>query len=321
MNLRTALRDFEQITGKPLAILNDEIREYGVKVEAILNGQHQPGFFLLTELGDILATSYNLPIETIPTAIQWDMLYKTMEECQAFRQYCQEAHGNALIQMNELDNGTLEQIVGLLQLDSTHTAADIGCGNGSLTEYLSDRSGRRFIGMDASIYAIRLAEERTQAKSQRLTFRIGDINQAWEVLEEFSEIDTIVAMEVLFASQDLERTLQDFTYLLRGKGQMLLIANQHVNDSHREAERLLPEGTDISRAAFTLGLPTTVYDLTPAKLAYLERSISLLKRYEEAFRREGQHDFWAARMIYDRKMIKRVQEGLTKRFMVHITIK
>ena len=49
----------------------------------------------------------------------------------------------------------------------------------------------------------------------------------------------------------------------------------------------MPEGTDISRAAFTLGLPTTVYDLTPAKLAYLERSIHPLKHYEEAFRRDG----------------------------------
>ena len=321
MNLRAALRDFGKLTGRPLAILDDEIREYGVKTQAILNGEHQPGFFLLTELGDILATNYDITIETIPAETQWDMLYKTMEESQAFRQYCQEAHGNALNQMNELDNDTLEQMLGLLQLDSTHTGADIGCGNGSLTEYLSDRSGASFIGMDASIYAIGLAEERAKAKNQRLNFRIGDINQAWNVLEEFTEIDTIIAMEVLYASQDLEKTLQDFTSLLRSKGQMLFIANQHVHDSHREAERLLPDGTDISRAAFTLGLPTTVYDLTPAKLAYLERSISLLMRYEEAFRRESQHDFWASRMIYDRKMLKRVQEGLTKRFMYHITIK
>jgi 2-polyprenyl-3-methyl-5-hydroxy-6-metoxy-1,4-benzoquinol methylase len=320
MDVLTALRNFERLTGKPVTVLDDEIQDYAVTVQELISGKVQAGPFLLTELADILSKDFGLAIDPLEAATEWDFLYRMMEESAAFRQYCRAAHENPMIQMNELDNETLERIFDLLQLDKSNQVVDVGCGNGCLAEWISDRSGAHVTGIDISPYAIRSALVRTQAKRDRLAFRVGDINQLQAALSGISGIDTILALETLYASDNLHRTIGELKTRLPAEGQMLFIANQHLSQPETQSYQLQPEQTDIARAIKSLGLTLRVFDLTQNKRRYLESSLGLLVRYKAAFEREGRRDFWAARIIYDQKMLKRVQEGLTRRFLYHISM-
>lgn len=317
----TALSNFERLTGKPVTTLDGEIQDYGVTAQEILSGKAQVSQFLLGELADILTREFGMAIDPLEAGPEWDFLYRMMEESPAFRRYCEAAHENPMIQMNELDNETLDLMLELLQLDQDSRMVDVGCGNGYIAEWISDRSGAQVTGIDISPYAIQLALARTQAKRDRLAFRVEDINQLQAALRGVSSIDTLMVLETLFASNDLQRTIGELNALLPVHGQMLFIANQHIEEPATQGYRLQPEQTDISRAVKNLGLPCLqlrVFDLTPNKIHYLEGSIALLEQYKAAFEGEGRRDFWAARITYDRKMLKRVRCGLTRRFLYHV---
>jgi hypothetical protein len=105
---------------------------------------------------------------------------------------------------------------------------------------------------------------------------------------------------------------------LPADGQMLFIANQHIEQPETQSYRLQPEETDVALAVKNVGLPLQAFDITSNKVRFLEGSIALLEQYKAAFIEEGQRDFWAGRIIYDRKMLKRVQGGLTRRFLYHV---
>ncbi len=317
MDLITALREFDSLTGKPLAALDAAIADYGVEARDIAEGKVQPSYFLISELADVLQ-GYGIAVETFDDEARWNHLYRAMEESPAFRRYCLEAHGNTLIQINELDNETLDRILTLLQLDRTHTALDLGCGNGHLTESISDTTRASLVGIDVSTYAIRLAQQRTWSKRGRLTFQVGDLNQLGTALAGQPSFDAIIAMEVMYAAKDLASTLRELRSRLRQGGQLLFIANQHIDRLDREDHRLRPEGTDLAVAIGRLGLRLEVIDVTRNKVQFLEQSIALLEKHKAAFEQEGNRDFWAARIIYDRTMLARVQGGLTRRFLYHV---
>jgi SAM-dependent methyltransferase len=320
MDVQTALQSFARLTGKPIDVLDGEIREYRVTAQEIVEGRVRPSQFLVAELAGVLSKQFHIAIDPFDEKSEWDFLYRAMEESRAFRQYCQEAHESPLVQINELDNETLELMFALLRLQPASRAIDVGCGNGYLTEFISDRTQARIVGIDVSPYAVQLATERTRDKRERLVFRTGNINDGiGHVCSDYPGVDTVTAMEVLYAARDLRATIGEFAALLPPSGQMLFIANQHIEQPATEGHRLAPDGTDIALAVQGLNLPLKVFDLTSNKVRYLERSISLLERYEAAFEQEGSRDFWAARILYDRKMLRRVQEGLTRRFLYHVS--
>ena len=318
MDVMTALRNFEQLTGKPVTVLDSKIRDYAVAVEELLSGKARASQFLIGELADILTRDFGLAIDPPEAAPEWDFLYQMMDESPAFRQYCQIAHANPMIQINEMDNETLELMIDLLRPDSSSRVVDVGCGIGYIAEWFSDRSGAHVTGIDISPYAIQSANDRTRDKQERLAFRAGNINRLQTAFSGISGIDTIFVLETLFASDNLHRTIGELNAFLPADGQMLFIANQHIEQPETQSYRLHPEQTDIALAIKSLGLPLKVIDLTQNKLRYLEGSIALLEQYKAAFIEEGQRDFWAGRILYDRKMLKRVQGGLTRRFLYHV---
>jgi SAM-dependent methyltransferase len=318
MDVLSALRDFEQLTGKPVTVLDGEIQDYAVTIQDLLSGKVQASQFLTGELADILTRDFGLKIDPPEAASEWDFLYRMMETSPAFRQYCQAAHANPMIQINEMDNETLELMFDLLGLSRSNRVLDIGCGNGYIAECISDRSRAQVTGIDISPYAIQSASERTKAKRERLAFRVGDINRLQAALSGMAGIDTILVLETLFASTDLHRTIAEFCAFLPADGQMLFIANQHIEQPETQGYRLLPEHTNIAEAIKKSGLSLKVFNITANKVRYLESSITLLEQAKAAFIAEGQRDFWAARILYDRKMLKRVQNGLTRRFLYHV---
>ena len=96
MDVLTALKNFERLTGKPVAILDDQVHEYNVTAQEITDGKVQPSRFLIADLADILSKQFKIEITPFDEESEWDFLYRMMEESQAFRVYCQEAHENPL---------------------------------------------------------------------------------------------------------------------------------------------------------------------------------------------------------------------------------
>ena len=75
-----------------------------------------------------------------------------------------------------MDVEQLNKLLEILSLNESSRVLDLGCGIGSVTEYISDVTGAHITGVDFAEDAIIRARSRTRAKRNRLTYEVGDMN-------------------------------------------------------------------------------------------------------------------------------------------------
>ena len=71
----------------------------------------------------------------------------------------------------------INTLIKVLELDETNRVLDLGCGNGMITEYISDTTGAHITGVDISDVAIQQAQERTKEKRHRINILCGAHSQ------------------------------------------------------------------------------------------------------------------------------------------------
>ena len=103
--------------------------------------------------------------------------YSAVPHSPAHHTFCERVFGRDLCQHGFADVEQLDLLLQVTGLSAGQRALDLGCGNGMISEYLSDRSGAHITGLDFIPIAISQAVERTRRKSDRLEFMVGDINQ------------------------------------------------------------------------------------------------------------------------------------------------
>ena len=170
MDLKTALASFTLLTGAKLSVIANDLKEYGQSIRDVLEGHIEPGIFIANHLSWLFLQKYGLDVDAADAKESYDHLYKNMEDCKAFRRYWERIHGHDLLTLDNLDKEALAQIARLLALQDGERLLDLGCGNGYLTEYLSDSARVIALGIDISPVAIRIAQKRTLVKKNRLEF-------------------------------------------------------------------------------------------------------------------------------------------------------
>jgi cyclopropane fatty-acyl-phospholipid synthase-like methyltransferase len=107
----------------------------------------------------------------------YEAYYAAIERSQAHHTFCERVYGRDLGQHGFADLEQLELVREVVRLRSGQCGLDIGCGNGKITEYLSDCTGAHMTGLDIIPGAIHNAQQRTTGKADRLAFVVGDINR------------------------------------------------------------------------------------------------------------------------------------------------
>ncbi|HMD68068.1 MAG TPA: methyltransferase domain-containing protein [Chitinivibrionales bacterium] len=311
MDLKTALAGFTVLTGAELSDISEDLKEYGQSIHDVLEGLIEPDIFIANHLSWLFLQKYGLDVEGFDAKESYDYLYRNMEECKAFRRYWERIHGHNLLTLDNLDQEALAQIAGLLGLQDGERLLDIGCGNGYLTEYLSDSANVIAIGIDISPVAIELANKRTLMKKARLEFKIGDINN----LKAFPDFNSITVIEALYTAHDIGSVLWRLKAMLLPKGRLLLVINQTSKDPAHKTVLLAPENTDLALELTRLGLFFKAVDISDGDISFLTRSVADLAKCETEFRQEGFGDFWADRIIHDRASLLETQLGHLKRYI------
>lgn len=124
--------------------------------------------------------------------------YAATATSEAHHIFCERVFGHDLCQHGFADKNQLELLLQVLQLQPAHRVLEVGCGNGMITEFLSDYTGAHFTGLDNNALAVHQAQKRTAAKSERLTFLVGDINQLDLPPETF---DVILAIDSVYCNR------------------------------------------------------------------------------------------------------------------------
>jgi SAM-dependent methyltransferase len=230
--------------------------------------------------------------------------------------FCQRAFGLDLGQHGFADRTQLDALVEATGMRTGQRVLDLGCGDGRIAEYLSDRTGAHLTGLDYIPEAIRLARERAAANADRLAFVAGDLNALHLPAREF---DAILSIDTIYFSQDYARTIGQLAAALRPGGRLAFLYSYGweppAPPEEFDAVTLAPERTPLAEAlrANGLGFRTQDWTDTDCRLARTRRRI--LEELEPRFRAEGLDFVYQNRMGEAQGIARGCDLGLHRRYL------
>jgi SAM-dependent methyltransferase len=247
----------------------------------------------------------------------YEHFYTVVPFSPAHALFCQRAFGLDLGQHGFADLAQLDALVEATNLRQGQRALDLGCGDGRITEYLSDRTGAHLTGLDYIPEAIRLARERTAAKADRLAFIVADMNALNLPAAEF---DVILSIDTIYFSQDFARTAGQLSAALRPGGRMAFLYSHGweppAPPEAFDAASLAPDRTPLSEALRAHGLGFRTQDWTAADCRLARSRRRILEELESQFRAEGLDFVYENRRGEAQGIAKGCDLGLHRRYLV-----
>ena len=251
----------------------------------------------------------------------YDAFYAAVERSQAHHVFCERVFGRDLCQHGFTDLEQLELLLQVTGLGPGQRVLDLGCGNGLIAEYLSDRTGAHITGLDYIPQAIRQARQRTVAKSERLAFMVGDINQ---LAMASSAFDVVLSIDTMYFCQDYTVTIQALKAALRPGGQMAILFSHGrepwVPRDEFPKETLPPDKTPLATALVANGLAFRTWDLTRQDYALAQRRKEVLAELKPQFEAEGTLFIYENRWGDAQGISQAIEDGLHARYLYHVRL-
>lgn len=239
------------------------------------------GAYALT--GEGARARASIEVDTPLWLYEYDNFFAEAERSRAHALFCERVYGVDLCQHGLADAPQIDLLLDVLKLKEDERALDLGCGSGRITEHMHDRTGASFAGVDISGEAIKHARQRTAAKSERLTFGVGNMNRLDLAPHAF---DAVVAVDTLYYVDSLEETLKQVLAVMKPGGRMGVFFTQWI-DGLEDAADLLPENTSLAKLLKRHGLKFTAHDLSAREAEHWRRKLEVLEELRPEFEREG----------------------------------
>jgi cyclopropane fatty-acyl-phospholipid synthase-like methyltransferase len=245
--------------------------------------------------------------------------YTVIEHSQAHHIFCERAYGVDLSQHSFTDMAQLDLLLRVTQLGPGQRVLDVGCGNGMIAEYLSDRTGAHITGLDYIDLAIRQAQKRTAAKANRLEFIVGDINQLELPPNTF---DVVLSIDTMYFSADYTTTIRALKAALRPHGQMAIFFSYtrepHIPRDEFPIGKLPPGKTPLAEALTANGLTFRTWDLTLQDVQLAQRREAVLAALKPQFEADGAEFIYENRKGEDEGICQAFEDGMHARYLYQV---
>jgi ubiquinone/menaquinone biosynthesis C-methylase UbiE len=246
----------------------------------------------------------------------YEHFYAVVPSSPAHSLFCQRAFGLDLAQHGFADVAQLDALVEATGMRAGQRVLDLGCGDGRIAEYLSDRTGAHLTGLDYIPEAIRLARERTAAKADRLDFVVGDLNALDLPAREF---DAVLSIDTIYFSQDYARTIGQLATALRPGGWLAFLYSYGweppASPEEFDATTLALELMPLAEALTANGLSFRAQDWTAADCRLARSRKRILKELKPRFRAEGLDFVYENRMGEAQGIAMGCDLGLHRRYL------
>lgn len=206
--------------------------------------------------------------------------WKAAFESKAHTLLCERVFGKDLCQDGMVDMEALADVIAKLDLGQGDRLLDLGCGAGMITEYVSDLTGARVVGLEYAPEAVKVARNRTVDKKDRLSFAQGDMN---DLDLEPNSFDAVMSLDTLYWAVDLNSTMAKLAAAVKPGGQVCVFMMQGPWDDDPPGQ-VPPEETELGRVLETLGLSFEAHDYTARNVAFWQRNyqaaVDLLDMFE-----------------------------------------
>lgn len=242
----------------------------------------------------------------------YDENYRMIRQSSAFDRYSKQVYGENLGQINLVSINEIDHIITTLQLNAGSLLLDLGCGLGKVTEYISDKTRARVVGVDLAEKTITSANNRTQGKQDRITFKTQDMESLTFPPRFF---DTIIAIDSLyeFSAMHLQKLLPYWHGFLKPKGQMGFT----FGNNGRKGWRYTPGQTGLGQALANLGWKYNVHDFTAHINQHWQRCLDVAAELEDDFAAENRQDWHKSLVKHAEFNLKHVAHAVLYFYHIH----
>jgi ubiquinone/menaquinone biosynthesis C-methylase UbiE len=225
----------------------------------------------LTHAGECLAEQFRR--DRPPIWYWYKGYYIRTKNSKAHAQYCEQVFGLNLCQDGFSDMNQIHRLIEVAAVKGSDRILDLGCGNGMISEYISDTTGAEVYGIDYIPEAVEQAICRTKLKRDRLKFSVGNLDHI-----DFpdSHFNLVISIDTLYMPNDLRSTLGQMKRVLRPAGAMAIYYTRFSN-----------EGTDLARVLADSGLRYKAYDFSRENYELMQRKRQVAIQLREEYMQEG----------------------------------
>ena len=220
---------------------------------------------------------------------EYDHFFDSDKNSKAHSIFCERVYGKDLSQHGLIDMDELSILIDKLSAQQPSSVADIGCGNGRITEYISEKVQGSITGIDISPEGIALANDRTSGNSS-LQFIEGNLNQ----LDLGKKYDAVLFLDTLYYADDLKYTIEKAIHGLNSDGCVYAYFSQWIMDLEY-SKNLDPTNTHLAQILNDLGLVYTYTDLTISGIHHWKKKLQVLEEMKMDFEEEGSMPLWEYR--------------------------
>jgi len=243
---------------------------------------------------------------------------RTLIDCEASKTYglfCERVYGKNLTQFNMMDMEQLNKLLETLELDQNNKVLELGCGIGTVTEYISDTTKAQITGLDFAEGAINRALQRTKNKRKRLKYVVGNMNTI-----DFPDnsFDTIIAIDTLYFVENLTKTINMMKKILKPHGQMGIFYSHMVNSEENKKD-LVPDKSPLAKALRKNSLKYTTEEFTNNEKNIWTNEKKIVEDLKQNFEEEGNIDIYYGRRRETQYILPFITSGRNRRDLFHVT--
>lgn len=214
----------------------------------------------------------------------YQSFYQKIEFSKAFSRYCKKVFGIDLSQDGFTNLNQLKLLISKLNITSSDICLDIGCGNGKIAEYISDKTQAKIIGIDYSQIAIQYGLERTKSKRHRLDYLQAEID-SFEI--EKNKFSVIYLIDTIYFSKDYLKTIINILNNLKPNGRLAIFYSDFVFEKEKQIKKIEFNETAIAQVFQQINQEYSYIDLTIQHYEHMKLKNKIGKLMFKDFLEEG----------------------------------
>lgn len=210
--------------------------------------------------------------------------YEMSKNSDIFSRYCNRVFGSDFSQDGFSDIAQIDDLILKSGIGRNSVVLDIGCGNGSMCEYVHNKTGATVYGFDYSSSAIESAKRKSGVKEGKLFFDVGIIGQKKYNPDSF---DVILSVDTMYFATDLTAFVSQIFDWLRPQGAFATYYSELRFSDETPVEQLQKDNTKLALALRQLKLPYEAIDYTANHFEHMKHKRAVALEMRDEFLQNG----------------------------------
>jgi cyclopropane fatty-acyl-phospholipid synthase-like methyltransferase len=219
----------------------------------------------------------------------FEKYYATAISSAAHAEFCKRIYGDNFGQHGMADYTQVDQLLDRINAGPGDVILDVGCGYGLISQYISNKTGARVVGVDLAPSAIKFASALTQ-KNDKLQFEVMDIENLDFPAGAFSHI---VSIDTIYYASSTRTLLEKFSWIGQPRLKVGVLRTFPIRTFTKETWS--PHRTELAvLLSDTFGGYET-FDLSREENAHWRKKVEVLKSLQSDFVAEGNQELFEFR--------------------------